>query len=63
MKMSQRKRHVLKQLCTCHKGEGILLSGQMKRAGETLIKEGLAYTIYFGPIEIFMVTPEGRQAL
>lgn len=54
---------VLRELCKCENGKGTVLLKHWRRAGNGLIRKGLAWSLNGGFGDVYIVNDKGRAAL
>ena len=59
--MTDTQRKILRQLCACEKGKGMLLPISLHHAADGLIDKGLAYSLDGGFGAVYIATDEGRK--
>lgn len=58
---TQNREKILRQLCECEPGKGMMLPLDLHRAADGLIAEGWAYSIDGGFGAVYIATDEGRK--
>jgi hypothetical protein len=61
-KLSTAQAALMKDLCNCDPGKGLLLSKEDRRIAAPLLNKGLVMWLGFGNVRVYSATDEGRAA-